>query len=124
MRNLLYALALWALSAPAHAEVYKCDVNGKTVYTGEAGPGCQPQSLKVAPFDPAEAARTEEALRQMDERNKGFQEAEDRARKEREEQAQRREAAAAAAAARRPTGRRIYPQVPVGRDDVPFVPVP
>ncbi len=83
MKRLIFALVC-AVSAPAHAEVYKCAVNGKTTFTQHPGEGCQTQRLDVVPYDPAEAARTAGRLRQIDARDKQFQESETQAREERQ----------------------------------------
>jgi hypothetical protein len=55
----LLAALLTAPPAPAAAEtVFRCDENGKTIFTqNPSGASCQPLELKVIEPDPEEAAR-------------------------------------------------------------------
>lgn len=77
MRRLPLTLYLSILlaAAPCRAEIYKCIVDGKTVFTsGSVAPeGCVSQEVKAIPYDPKEAARTEAQLKRMDDSSRALE---------------------------------------------------
>jgi hypothetical protein len=95
MKPLLPILAAAALLVPPAAPAdpaYRCLRDGKTVFTDEPGPDCQPLDLKVIQPDPQELARLQEKKRLEEELEREDQERLDR---ERAIRAQERSARAA-----------------------------
>jgi hypothetical protein len=75
MKKPLLVLALLVLTAPAPAEVFKCVVNGKTVFKSAASPpeGCESHDVKAIPYNPEEAKRQEDYNRQLDANDQAYQ---------------------------------------------------
>ena len=74
MFRLLMLCALLGAQS-VHAEVFKCVVNGKTVYKSAAvmPEGCEAHEVKAAPYNPDEAARQMERNEAVDQRAEAYQ---------------------------------------------------
>lgn len=54
----LVALALLLAAAPVSADIYRCQTNGRAVYTETpSSPDCQPLNINMTPGNPQEAER-------------------------------------------------------------------
>lgn len=51
------ALAFLLAAAPVHAEIFRCQDNGRTTYAETPGPSCQSMNIQMTPGDPKEAER-------------------------------------------------------------------